>query len=454
MKLAKLSLAALMVVGFSASAFGADTLADAFAKGKVSGALKAWYFDRDIAVAKASTNGISNGSILNTGIVLGYVTDPLYGLSFGTTLQGNYAPFVSVDSKNLFAGDMYGSGAVLSEAYLNYAVGKTTVKVGRQFITTPLVNGSPARFTKESFEGATIVNTDLPATTLLAGYITKFQGRTSEAVDAYDVTKGGVHSNVDSEIPNFEKIIVFTMGAGDYKGTKKAGKVFSFDGAYMGGVTNKSIPGLTLIGQYVVVNDAATIADIDLYYTEASYVIPMDNFKLGLGAQFRGSKTGSALDAYNLEGHYTAAKVSISELAGFGASFAYGTTSKSDAVIDAMGNAGTGYTGMVTSSISASLEKDTDSYVFSATYDFSKVGIAGLKALALYGVNNQHNIQTSTTSISDIKMTSRGGALSYDVAAIKGLSFDVKYETIAQETKKTGKSIDINELRVMANYKF
>lgn len=98
---------------------------------------------------------------------------------------------------------------------------------------------------------------------------------------------------------------------------EKAGKVFSFDGAYTASITNKSIPNLTLIGQYVVIKDVATVADVDLYYTEASYVIPMSNFKLEIGAQYRGSKTDSALDAYNLEGHYTAGKIAIKDLAGW-----------------------------------------------------------------------------------------------------------------------------------------
>lgn len=461
MKLAKLSLAAVLVAGFSASAFGADTLADAFAKGKVSGTLKAWYFDRDTGDVNNGTANKGNAGILNTGLMLGYVTDSLYGLSLGATLQGNYAPEASKEAKNLFAGDEFGSGAVLSEAYLNYVLGKTTVKIGRQFIATPLINGSPARFTKESYEGATVVNTDIPATTLIAGYISKFQGRTSEAVDKYDVTKGDIHAQYDSEIPNFEKIAVMTMGAGDYNavGGKKAGKVFSFDGAYTAAVINKFIQGLTLTGQYVIVNDVAAVADVDLYYADASYVLPMSGYKLGFGLQHYGSKTGTALDAYNIEGHYTAGKVSISELAGFGASFAYGTTSKSDAVIAAVGNAGTGYTGMVTSSISASLEKDTDSYVFTATYDFANVGFAGLKALALYGVNKQHNIQidkayTTAGNISDITSTSLGGGFTYAVASVKGLVFDVKYEGIEKDTKSKGTKVDSTELRVMANYKF
>lgn len=49
--------------------------------------------------------------------------------------------------------------------------------------------------------------------------------------------KGYGHSQMfgaDSEIPEFKKIAVMTMGTGDYNvgGGAKAGTVFSFDGAY------------------------------------------------------------------------------------------------------------------------------------------------------------------------------------------------------------------------------
>lgn len=74
-------------------------------------------------------------------------------------------------------------------------------------------------------------------------------------------------------------------------GGKKAGKVFSFDGAYTAAVINKSIQGLTLTGQYICVNDVAAVADVDLYYADASYVLPMSSYKLlGFGLQHYGSK--------------------------------------------------------------------------------------------------------------------------------------------------------------------
>ena len=51
MKLAKLSLAAIVVAGLATSSFAADTLAGAFKEGKVSGALQAYYWTKDNGTA-------------------------------------------------------------------------------------------------------------------------------------------------------------------------------------------------------------------------------------------------------------------------------------------------------------------------------------------------------------------------------------------------------------------
>ncbi len=235
-------MAAITVAGLTANAFAADTLADAFKNGKASGILKAWYFDRDTSVANKTVYAVAdagkgNASILNTGLVLGYVTDSFYGFKLGATMQSNFAPFATDDAKNLYSKDEYGSGAVLSEAYLAYTMKNTNVKVGRQFISTPLIAGSGTRMARESFEGARITNKDLPATTLSAIYVSKFQGRTTKVVDGYDTTTAAVMLGADSEIPEFSKVAVMKMGTGDYGtavGTKayKVGSNFSFDGIY------------------------------------------------------------------------------------------------------------------------------------------------------------------------------------------------------------------------------
>ncbi|MCD8478018.1 MAG: major outer membrane protein, partial [Sulfurospirillum sp.] len=299
MKLAKLSLAAMVVAGLASSSFAADTLADAFKNGKVSGELKAWYFDKSVEDSK----GDNNANLTNVGLTLGFVTDSLYGFYAGATYQGSSMPFVSsgdkADTEARFKEHEYASGSVLSEAYLGYKIGKTNAKIGRQYISTPLVSGSGSRFFKESFEGVTVVNTDIPQTTLVAGYVNKFQGRTS-------YISSNKTAGTEGDAPTFEKSAVFN-GA----------DVYDFDGAYTAAIINKSITGLTLTAQYGVFKDVDDAADADVYYTEANYVLPVANFKLGFDVNYRGSRTDTGLDSLNLEGDMFGARVSIKDLAGF-----------------------------------------------------------------------------------------------------------------------------------------
>lgn len=450
MKLVKLSLAAMVVAGLTSSSFAADNLADAFKNGKVNGELRAWYFDKDTEKLNSATAPTSvikdtakSGDILNTVVILNYVTDRFYGFNFGTTMVASAAPFVDEEGKIAYADDMWGSGAVLSEAYLGYAIGKTNAKIGRQYISTPLVNGSGSRIVKESFEGATIVNTDLPSTTLIAGFIDKFQGRTSSGMGS---TAG--------DAPTFEKRAIF-LGM-------SASTTYLFDNAYTSAVINKSIPNLTLTGQYAWagdVNSGINTKDVDIYYTEANYVLPMNGFKLGFDANYRGSKTdlvtGTGVNVISYDGTQTAGRISISELAGFGAAFTAATNSKDDAVIAGMGNGASSYTATLVKASSPSLRANTDSYRFDLTYDFSKVGVNGLKSILQYGLANQDRVKSAQTSAD---YTSYAAGISYAVPALKGLSLELQYEQQEIETTRysnnTKFTADLDELRFKANYKF
>jgi len=447
MKLTKLSLTAMVIAGLTSSSFAADTLADAFKNGKVSGELKAWYFDKDTEKLNSPTAPTSvlkdtakSGEIFNTTVVLSYVTDTLYGFNLGATFQANAAPFVNEEGKEAYKDDMYGSGSVLSEAYLGYALGKTNAKIGRQFISTPIVNGSGSRIVKESFEGATIVNTDVPSTTLFAGYVDKFQGRTSTGMGA-----------ADGDAPTFEKRAIF-LGM-------SASTTYAFDDAYTVAVINKSISNLTLTGQYAWAGNVNNADDVDVYYTEANYVLPMNGFKIGFDANFRGSKTdlvtGTGVNAISYDGTQTAGRISISDLAGFGIAFTAATNSKDDAVIAGMGNGASSYTATLVKASSPSLRANTDSYRVDFTYDFSKLGATGLKGILQYAEANQDRVKSAQTSAD---YTSYAAGVSYAVPALKGLSLELQYEQQEIETTRysnnTKFTTDLDELRFKANYKF
>lgn len=453
MKLAKLSLVAMVVAGLASSSFAeSSTLADAFKNGKVTGELRAWYFDRDTGNANKATYAVSdvakgNADLFSTGVMLSYVTDSLYGLSLGTTFQSNYAPFADKDAKNLYGTDMYGSGAVLSEAYVTYTLGKTTAKVGRQFIASPLVASSGSRMVKEAFQAAVLINTDLPNTTLVAGYSDKFQGRTSD----YDRSVAGE----DSEISSFKKEAVF-YGTGTTAGSN----VFGFDGAYTAAAINKSITNLTLTGQYLFVNDVEFTegGDANVFYAEGNYVVPLSNMKLLLDATYRGSRTSNeTFDGFHVEGNMYQGRVGFKELAGFNASFAYSTVATSDqSVLLGAGNGPTTYTAPLVKGAEVTSGANTDAYKLEVGYDFSKVGVPGLKVLGQYVKVNQDRA-TNTSGIVlngatvDTESTFLEAQIAYDIPSLKGLTLSLEYEDGEKETTST---VNSNEMRFRANYKF
>ncbi len=437
MKLAKYSLAALAAVSMVSHAMAADSLEDAFKKGTISGELRAWYFDRDKHTATAPAT--SHESLFSTGVRLNYITDSLYGFKLGLTAQSNYAPFATADEKNMFKSNEYGSGAVLSEAYLAYTLGKTTAKIGRQFISTPLVEGSGSRMIRESFEGATIVNTDIPSTTLLAGYVNKFAARTSTFADSTNIGSVG----------EFTKKFALSTGKGASLDSAM------IDDAYTIMISNKSINNLTLTAQYARADDVADKGDINLYHTEANYLLPMNGFKLGFDAMYRKSSTDSALDSNLLEGSYLGGRIGLYELAGFGISAAASRSDKSDDLIAGIGNGpDSTYTGSILTS-SQSYARNTTSYQGKVSYDFSKLGIQGLTSYALYAHDNQGltSANSQTSGDWDIFAFDISYALS---GPLKGLTLSLQYENQDNDKLVSGVNTKtkLDEYRFRANYKF
>lgn len=457
MKLAKLSMVAITVLGLGGHVYAADTLADAFKNGKVAGTLKAWYWDR---TDEGNFGGTAqhNENITNFGIELNYVTDSLYGFRTGFTFQGSATPFAEANAKALFNREESGQGSVLSEAYLGYKIGKTDVKVGRQYIATPLLSGNPTRIFRESFEGASITNTDLPQTTAFAQYINKFQGRTG------DVTASGANTY---DAPEFAKRIILA-GAGP--------EAFAFDGAYSLGAINTSIPNLKLSAQFVKATDvtiSTTIPpytlngtgtdDISFYYTEANYVLPINGFKLGFDVNYRGSSAGSNLDIYHIDGNVLGLRAGFSELYGFGASFAYTTVSNNDDALLGLGNGPSSYTILaIRGPLVFTSFAGMDSYKLNTTYDFSKVGITGLTSELAYVIGKQDAPSAATISSPAnqfAEITGYSASLTYAVPALKGLTTQVTYVAFEKEmtndlTNALVSKKDTNEFWFNANYKF
>jgi len=254
-----LSLIAALAVFNTANA---NTLSEAFSNGKVSGEIKSQFYQKE-------SNDSKTVNIWTNGLNLSYNTAEYNGLTAGVTFQA-----ASVGSEDLnenptaYNADQNVSGSVLSQVYVQYKLDNTTLKVGRQYLATPLIASSGSRIFKESFEAATLTNTDIKDTSISLMYVSKYQGRT-------DGNEGA---------PSFEKL---------------------GDGVFSIYATNKSVKNLNLVGQYVNAKNlvANNTKDVTLYYLNAEY----DFTAFKLGAQYYGSDDNGAA---NNDGNAYALKAS------------------------------------------------------------------------------------------------------------------------------------------------
>ena len=123
----------LLVAGGSDATLPTTGFEKALQDGKFTANLRAFYFDRSFDEDKT---GKENAKALTAGGIIKYVSGDYNGLSFGlahyssTRLgntfsreEGSGTSILGRDGENL---------AFLGEAYLQYDVGKTMFKVGRQ----------------------------------------------------------------------------------------------------------------------------------------------------------------------------------------------------------------------------------------------------------------------------------------------------------------------------------
>ncbi|RXJ67666.1 hypothetical protein CRV08_09860 [Halarcobacter ebronensis] len=235
----KFSLA--IVPFFAISSLGASSLKDAIINGKVSGAFQSYYFSR-------YKDSKKDNDILTLGLDISYMSASYKGFGVKTTVQTATSPWVDEHSKVARKNNMWGSGAQLSEAYLSYSFLKTIANIGRIYFSSPVMGASASRINKESFEGISIINSDIPDTIVTLGFMNKFQARTDE----------------NGKIGKFRK--TFKSAASPW--------VFRLDnGAYTLALKNKSIENLTLVAAYLDAVDAFKTAYFQVDYKISNYTI-------------------------------------------------------------------------------------------------------------------------------------------------------------------------------------
>jgi hypothetical protein len=273
MKLAKLSMVAVAVLGLGGHMFAADTLEDAFKNGKVTGDLRFVYTggsNSDAVTQTAPVNNVSDGSI---AAELRYVTDSFYNFKLGLGFQSAHdlgfqkrnatspTDFTSKDDERNSV-----STTLLSEAYVQYNFLKSNIMVGRQKIKTPLIMTSTAFALEDSFDAAVLTINEIPDTMVKLMYIQAWQMRYGG-----DARKNAAGVTTPTQADDhFDK------------------------GIYSIFFKNKSITGLTLDGQYLKSNENTMLFDApvfigaggyDQYYLQAEYKLPI-SFPISLAMTY------------------------------------------------------------------------------------------------------------------------------------------------------------------------
>lgn len=277
MKLGKLSLVAVMALG--TSAFAIDNV-------KVNGEAKLWYQTSEYAGQAAgvatTANPASdlqsnqkffnktNNSSADVKLSVGATADLLQNLSAGVKMTAlttlgleNNLVGATPAAKYDNVGTAGGASALndqswVEEAYLAYTAGKTTAKIGRQALNTPLAFTETWNVVENTFEAAVLLNNDVPDTTLVGAWV-------------------GKHNGVG---------LLATAARGTTVAQNGTFSTFGVSGAYAAGAINKSIPNTTAQAWYYNVPDIATA-----YWLQAdTKIIDM----VTLGVQYAGMNPDSS----------------------------------------------------------------------------------------------------------------------------------------------------------------
>ncbi len=267
MKFTKLSIAALMVAGFASSATAMDLSSVTV---KPYAQAKLYYEATDKSGNDLFSQAGASGQALLTAGVTGKF-DSCWGYGFEYMI----ADTLGLEN-NLVSGVRMGADENnnplqtqdwASQAYVTYSpcdtiLSNTTLKIGRQFLSTPLAFTEKWNMTRNSFDAIVAINQDIKNVTLVGAYV----GRGNGAKVA---------------VSNGDRFASYGANAGKAKG------------AYAVGALTKFIDGLPInVWYYNLVSTADALwADADFTYKLA------DDMAFDIGAQYGSIMPKGSLDA-------------------------------------------------------------------------------------------------------------------------------------------------------------
>lgn len=294
MKLVKMSLAAAVLLG--ASAFAIDNV-------KVSGDAKLFYGTNDSTDVLKGTQGdlFDQGtSYADTALRLSITADLTKGVSAGATayavstlgLENNLVATTWTNGHDAAVND----SAWMGELWVAGTMGKTTAKVGRMELDTPLAFTEKWSIVPNTFDAAVLINQDIPDTTLVGAWVGKSNGS-----DLLALVNGESTHAADRDI---------LLRDGAKFGT------FMDSGAYAAGIVNNSFKPLVAQAWYYNILNIADAywlqADIDCQLVKGVKIGAqygnIDPKASGLNdSDAYAFKLGYSMDALNVSAAYSEA---------------------------------------------------------------------------------------------------------------------------------------------------
>lgn len=408
----------ITVVLFAISAYGFDTLKEALKGSDVFGYAKIMYIfdDRRAPKLDQSTWGAGGKIALKTGEWRGlsgqiaYYTVSDLGLKDSNPKKIDAYMF-DIDKKPY---------SIIGEGYLKYERDKTTLKLGRQEIETPLVSTYEYRVIPNLFEAYTITNSDIGAAKITLSYITKMSGldgvvsfKNFESMSEQTYTSLNMNGEL-TKVDNDEGVVNIS-------------KISGHTGVIMSGIDIGSNPSVEIWNYYC--KDVS-----NSFYLGAKYDNSLNKrFDIGAQGQFYSIKTigkfenflknlslNGAYELYGLKATLKDKQNSISY------SLAYNIFTGNEKTVTAFGNWG-GYPEFVSIPYMFAQEDSVSAIAklkaakVSLKYDLKKIGALEQSVIAGY---SRIDIHEQIMPNSDIGLIN----LVYKAAFNKKINAKIQYE--------------------------
>jgi len=277
-----------MNVEYKALPKSVESLNEAFTEGMFYGRLRANAFRWDW---ENNDNGDNKAFGVGGGLI--YKSAPLHGFSGTAGLYYSHSPISDWRQDNADVGQVKSGKdtfsrynvanngdwqmAVLAEAYLQYNISKTNIKLGRQLFESALTASNDTKMIPNAFSGVSIESKDVPKTVLKAAYFTAQKLR--DHTTFHDVlTFNDGTANPKAKWDNNDD-----SGAHvglTYANLKAAGKDTDNE-LIVAAISNQSIPNLKIDVTYTAVPDL-----ISSVIGELNYAIPVGDVTITPGVRY------------------------------------------------------------------------------------------------------------------------------------------------------------------------